>query len=227
MRGIVGRFGLFLSLLAITLLFAGTVWLAARHWRPSVESYPHQGVDVSAKTGPVAWDAVRVAGAMFGYVRATDGTTRDARFEENWRAVADAGLRRGAIHRWSLCAAAVDQANAFVITVPRAADSLPPALELDFVEGCAARPDRAAVIAEIGRFIAMVEAHSDRPVVLAVSHRFESAYRVSEAFDRPVWAIGDFFPPDYAARRWRMWRATDMRRIDGVTGPINWDVVAK
>ena len=73
----------------------------------------------------------------------------------------------------------------------------------------------------------MVEAHSERPVILLVSRAFEAQYRVTEALDRPVWSAQNFFPPDYAARPWRMWRANDMRRIDGVNGPINWDVVAK
>jgi lysozyme len=49
---------------------------------------------------------------------------------------------------------------------------------------------------------------------------------VTAAIPRPVWAVQDFFPPDYAARPWRMWQANDMRRIDGVDGAVNWDVVA-
>lgn len=228
MRGFFGRFGLVLSLLVITMLFVGTLWLAAYRWRPSTQDYHYQGIDVSEQTGAVDWDAVKAAGASFAYVRATDGSTvRDGRFEENWRGTDIAGLRRGAVHRYSLCKLAVDQANNFNTTVPRGEDSLPPAVELDFVEGCDDRPERDVVIAELGRFLAMVEAHSGRPVVLQVSHRFEGAYRVTEAFDRPVWSTGNFFPPDYAARPWRMWRATDMRRIDGIAGPVNWDVVTK
>ena len=80
---------------------------------------------------------------------------------------------------------------------------------------------------ELRRFIAMVEAHTERPVILLVSRAFEAQYRVTEAIDRPVWSAQNFFSPDYAARPWRMWRASDMRRIDGVDGPVNWDVVAK
>ncbi|HEX4694130.1 GH25 family lysozyme [Sphingomonas sp.] len=214
-------------LAAIAAVFALALYVFAIHWRPSTETYDMQGVDVSAANGAVDWVAVKAAGAAFGYVAATSGNDRDAAFEDNWRGAASARLRRGAIHIWSLCAPATDQANNFNTTAPQSDDSLPPALSLDFVAGCDARPERAAVLAELARFIAMVEAHSRRPVLLLVSRAFEARYRVTAAIDRPVWSAQNFFAPDYAARPWRMWRASDMRRIDGVDGPINWDVVAK
>lgn len=224
----VGRLGLLLSLLLITLLFVWSLWFVMRHWRPAVGEYRFQGIDVSARDGTVDWPAMKAAGAAFGYARATDGAGgRDARFEENWRAIQTAGMRRGAVHVWSLCRPATDQANDFITTVPRDDRALPPALALDFVTGCDAEPERDALIGDLRRFIATIEAHSGRPVVLQVSRRFEALYRVTEAIDRPVWSTGNFFPPAYAARPWRMWRATDMRRVDGVAGPVNWDVVAQ
>ncbi len=207
--------------------FALAIYLSALNWRPSVAAFQFQGVDVSAANGAIDWNAVKAAGAGFGYVTATDGADRDARFEDNWRGVAAAEMRRGAIHIWSLCRPAVDQANNFNTTVPGAGDALPPAVSLDFDSGCGARPPRDAVLVELRRFIAMVETHSERPVILFVSRAFDAQYRVTEAFDRPIWSAQNFFQPDYAARPWRMWRANDMRRIDGVSGPVNWDVVAK
>ena len=226
MRRLSGRVGLFIALAATAALFGWAVSLTAHRWRPATDSYPHQGVDVAARDTAIDWDAVRAAGASFAYIRATDGTARDPRFEDYWHAAAAADLRRGATHRWSLCRPGIDQANAFNTTVPRSDDALPVALELDFVEGCADRPPRDAVLREIRRFLGRVETHGDRPVVLQVSRDFDDAYRVTEAFDLPVWALGNFLRPGYPARPWRMWRASDMRRIDGVDDPINWDVVA-
>ena len=202
-------------------------YLFALTWRPSAATFQFQGVDVSAANGAIDWDAVKAAGADFGYVVATDGDQRDARFEDNWRGAAAADLRRGAIHAWSLCRQAAAQANNFNTTVPRTDDALPPALSIDFAPGCDMRPARDVVIEELRRFIVMVETHSERPMILFVSRAFDAQYRVTAALDRPVWSAQNFFPPDYAARPWRMWRASDMRRIDGVTGPVNWDVVAK
>ncbi|SDA14000.1 glycoside hydrolase family 25 protein [Sphingomonas sp. NFR15] len=197
----------------------------ALQWRPSAK-YPIQGVDVSDAQGEIEWWSVHGAGADFAYVRATSGAAgRDMRFAANWDAVPKTGMRRGAMHRYSLCHLAVDQANNFNTTVPRTPDALPAAIELGFTDDCAARPDAPAVIAELRRFLTMVEAHTGKPVLLKISRPFDAAYHVTAAFDRPVWATGNFFPPDYAARPWRMWQANDMRRIDGIEGPVNWDVV--
>ena len=38
--------------------------------------------------------------------------------------------------------------------------------------------------------------------------------------------VGTLLRPDYAARPWRMWRASDRRHVEGAPGPINWDVAA-
>lgn len=214
-------------LAVVAAIFAGALYLFAINWRPSTASYDMQGIDVSAANGAVDWAAVKAAGGDFGYVVATSGDDRDAAFESNWRGAASAGVRRGAIHAWSLCLLAADQANNFNTTVPMNDDALPPAMSLDFAVGCDARPEREALLADLARFIAMVEAHAQRPVILLVSRAFEAKYRVTAAIDRPVWSTQDFFAPDYAARPWRMWRASDMRRIDGIDGPVNWDVVAK
>jgi lysozyme len=221
------RLALPIGLAVAMLALAAALWLVARDWRPSVSDYQFQGVDVSDANGAVDWDAVKAAGADFGYARATLGGDRDPRFEDNWHGIAEAGMRRGAIHAWSLCRLAADQANNFNTTVPKADDALPSAVEVDFIDGCNDRPSREIVLEELKRFIIMVEAHTQRPVLLLVSKRFEANYSVTAALDRPVWSAQNFFPPDYAARPWRMWRASDMRRVDGVEGPVNWDVVTK
>jgi len=221
------RLALPVGLAVAMLALAGALYLVARDWRPSASDYQFQGVDVSDANGGVDWNAIKAAGADFGYARATLGGDRDARFEDNWRGIADAGMRRGAIHAWSLCRLAADQANNFNTTVPKADDALPPAVAIDFIEGCNDRPSRDVVLEELKRFIIMVEAHTERPVLLLVSKRFEANYDVTSALERPIWSAQNFFPPDYAARPWRMWRASDMRRVDGVEGPVNWDVVTK
>ena len=202
-------------------------WSFATNWHPAASHYPLQGIDLEAAPGPVEWGTVRARGADFAYLVATiGGDHREATFEANWAALPEAGLRRGAVHVFSLCQAAADQANAFNAFVPRTQDALPVAVDVSFHDDCATRPERAAVVAELGRFIRMVEAHTRKPVMLRVARPVERAYQLTAAIDRPVWSIATFFSPAYAARPWRMWRASDIRRIDGIEGPVNWDVVA-
>lgn len=204
----------------------GLSW--ATHWAPKARFYPLQGIDLGERPpAAIEWGTIRAGGADFAYLTATSGADRrDPVFEAHWAALPEAGLRRGAVHVYSLCQSAVAQANAFNTFVPRAADALPVALDLAFHDDCAARPERGPLIADIRSFAARVEAHTGRPIVLRVSRAFEQAYGVTAAIDRPVWAVANFLAPRYTARPWRLWRATDMRRIDGIDQPVNWDVVA-
>ncbi len=214
------------ALVAIGLL-AMFAWSFATGWHPAAKQYPLQGIDLGENPGPVEWGTVRARGADFAYIVATSGADRrDAAFETNWAALPEAGLRRGAVHVYSLCQLATDQANAFNTFVPQAEDALPAAIDIAFRADCTARPERAALIADVTRFVAMVEAHTRKPVLLRIAKPVEAEYQLSTAIPRPLWAVANLFTPDYAAKPWRIWRASDFRRIDGVEGPVNWDVVA-
>ncbi len=203
-------------------------WHYATGWAPDHATYPLQGVDLGEHPGEVEWGTVRAAGADFAYLVATVGSDRRApAFEANWNALPQAGLRRGAVHLYSLCQPAVAQANAFNTTVPRVADALPAAVDIDLREDCAARPEPAALAAAVTRFATMVEAHTGKPVLLRISKPVERAFALTAAVRRPVWESGNFFAPDYAARPWTMWRASDLRQVDGIQGPVNWNVVRR
>ena len=49
--------------------------------------------------------------------------------------------------------------------------------------------------------------------------------RFLDDFQENMDRLKNRFKPDYAARPWRMWRASDFRRVEGVEGPVHWDVV--
>lgn len=202
-------------------------WSYATAWRPSAERYPLQGVDLGEAPSPaIEWGSVRASGADFAYLVATSGTRRDPRFEAHWAALPEAGLRRGAVHRYSLCQTGDAQANAFNAFVPRVADALPMAADIDYRPDCAARPGTTALVGEMQRFVAMVEAHTGKSVMLRVSRAIEQDHALSTRIARPAWVVANFARADYTARPWRMWRASDVARIDGIEGPVNWDVVA-
>ncbi|MEG3088655.1 GH25 family lysozyme [Sphingomonas sp. PB4P5] len=220
----IGRAGAMAIVLAV---IAITLWVVARGWHPSDRTYAFQGIDIGAEQGPVHWPTVAAGGVDFAYLRATIGATgRDPQFATSWADADTAGMRRGAVHVWSFCSPAADQANNFNTNVPRADDALPAALLIDFAEDCATRPERDVVVEGVTRFVTMVEAHTGKPMLLKISGPVEQAYQLSAAIERPLWTIQNFLPPTYAARPWRMWQASDMRRIDGLNGPIHWNVVA-
>lgn len=198
----------------------------ALYWRPNSTDYPVQGVDISAADGVIAWPTVEAAGADFAYVKATEGADiSDPRFAENWAATAAAGMRHGAYHQFSLCRLAADQATNFISIVPRDKDALPAALALDFKGNCKDRPARDVVLRELKTFIEMVEAHTGKPTILQLTREFDDYYMISDAIDRPLWLRGFLFPPSYGARAWVMWQASTIRRVAGIEGSVDWNVI--
>jgi lysozyme len=217
-------------LLIVTALALATVagWRLAVRWEPSRYTYPVQGVDVSEANGAIEWPVAKGAGVDFGYAVATHGdNVRDRAFQTNWDAMAAAGVRRGAIHVYSFCQPGADQADAFNTVVPVTKDALPAAIALDYDEACTDRPQRDRLLAEVAAAAKRIEAHTGMPVLLKVSRAVENDYRFGEAMKRNLWVAGNFLKPGYAARPWRMWQASDLRRVDGVEGPVNWDVAVK
>lgn len=210
----------------LLLLGAFVTWLVAIRWAPSRSRYPVQGIDISQAQGSIDWRKARAAGVDFAYIKASGGAEmRDDRFADNWQQSRDAGVRRGAYHAFTLCRLARDQATNFIATVPRDSDALPVALDLDFGGNCTARPDRKVLLGEIALFIQMVEAHSGKAMILHLTPDFEDAYQISGAINRSLWLSRTGLAPAYGARPWVVWQASHQRRIDGIGGRVNWDVL--
>ncbi|WP_201767514.1 GH25 family lysozyme [Sphingobium lactosutens] len=209
-------------------MLALALWLYARAWAPSRDDYPVQGVTIGSADGPVDWGTLAAQGADFAYIRAVraqDG--RDPAFAVNWRGARAAGMRYGAVIEFSACRSPIDQATGFMTTVPRDNAALPPVIRLAFSAGCARRPGRDLLLSNLNTLINLVEGQAGKPALLNVSEDFDAAYDIGSGINRTLWLDGNFFPPDYASRPWVMWTATNMRHIDGVDGPVRWNVVAR
>lgn len=195
-------------------------------WAPPRSQYPVQGISVDASNGEITWHVVGATGVDFAYIRATNGAgKRDAHFIENLNGARDAGVRYGAIHEYNMCRLANDQAAMFVTTVPRDENILPPAVRLAYHDDCEERPGRALILSELNTFLNQIEGHSGKPAIIILSEQFEEEYNISSGINRTFWLESNFFPPDYATKPWVMWRASDMRRVGGIDGPVNWNVV--
>ncbi|WP_052134944.1 glycoside hydrolase family 25 protein [Sphingomonas sp. 37zxx] len=206
---------------------AGGGWLYAGQWRPSIEDYPVQGVDVSAATGAIDWHVAHASGVDFAYLVATAGDNmRDEAFAGHWQALPAAGVRRGAMHLYAPCRPGTEQADHFNATVPRTGDSLPVAIAFDLDSNCIPAPTRGAMQGQVRAFLARVERHTGKPALLRVTPAFEAQYQLSQTINRTFWAARAFRKPDYLAQGWRMWQANPMRRVNGIERPTNWNVVA-
>lgn len=210
------------------LLFAYAGWSTVTGWEPSRDEFSLQGIVVSEANGQPEWAELGATGVDFAYITASEGARhRDARFAANLEGAQQAGIRTGALHHFDICRLASDQAALFITTVPRSEQALPPTVQIDFSESCKSRPNRAFIVSELATFVNQIEAHSGMPAILLLAEDFEQEYKVSSAIDRTVWLEANWFLPDYAARPWVMWTASNIRRVDGIDGPVRWAVVRK
>ncbi|HEV2598114.1 glycoside hydrolase family 25 protein [Sphingopyxis sp.] len=214
------------AIIALLLLAVGlAMWWTAR-WTPDRALYPTQGVTIDAGNGNVHWGSVKAAGADFAYIMATDGSSGlDPQFARNMTGAREAGIQAGAIHRYSLCRLATDQAANFIRHVPRRADALPAVVWLDYDDRCPDRPTRALLLSELATFLAQIEAHMGKRSLIAPGPAFESDYQVTRGIARTTWLRRDFFEPDYGAHPWAMWQANNHVRIAGADGTVGWNAL--
>ena len=214
--------GALLTVLAGAGLF---LWQYGPHWHPSDTAWPTQGIDVSHHQGRIDWTRLPAQGVDFAFIKATEGGDhRDRRFAENWRAARAAGIRRGAYHFFTLCRPGADQAANFIAVVPVEADALPPAVDLEYMGNCEGRPSVEAFHRELATFLAAVEAHYGQRAILYLTEEFDTAWQVSARVDRPLWLRSLVTEPGFGARPWTYWQVSNLRRLDGITGPVDWNV---
>jgi lysozyme len=207
------------------LLLLAALWATPR-WHPSDRRFPLQGIDVSHHQGQIAWPRLRAQGVDFAYIKASEGGDhRDRRLAENWRKAKKAGIPHGAYHFFTLCKPGAEQARNFIAAVPLDRDALPPAVDLEYMGNCSRGMSPAALHAELGAYLALVEGHYGRPALLYLTGEFDEAYGVSDRFDRPLWLRSLLREPSFGARPWKVWQVSSFRRVNGIEGRVDWNVV--
>ncbi|MXO65120.1 lysozyme [Altererythrobacter endophyticus] len=208
------------------LCFAGWQWWQWQHWTPERSEFPYQGVEIGERDGAVDFRALRAIHADFVYLEASDGrSARDPSFAQNLDRVRESDLPFGVIHSYDPCVSAEVQAANFVTIVPRAASSLPPAIELDrLADDCPQNVSDAAVESELTTFLNQIEGHVGQPAILKISPSFEERYNIATRIDRNLWLTRDWFQPDYAGRPWTLWTANAQLRNAASDMPVRWIV---
>jgi lysozyme len=220
--------GLAMALALVLAALGVSAWLYAPHWGPSERRFPLQGIDVSHHQGAIDWAALPAQGVDFAWIKASEGGDhRDRLFEANWRGARAAGVRPGAYHFFTLCRPGAEQAANFLAVLPPDRNALAPAVDLEFGGNCAARPPRPALLAELVAFIAAVERAGGRRVVIYLTAEFDAAYRISAAIDRLLWLRSLVLEPRFGARPWTVWQASSFRRLRGIEGRVDWNVLRR
>jgi len=210
------------AVLTLAALLAAAWFLWAPHHRPMLREGEVYGIDVSHHQGPVDWAAVADDDVGFAYLKASEGTSFvDPRFAEHWTAADDAGIDRGAYHFFTLCTPGAEQGEHFLRTAPPQDGALPPAVDLELVGTCSARPPLDDGLAELDAFLAVVEDAWGTDTLLYVGEDWEGEYPVLDRSDRPRWLVSFLGRPDH---HWTVWQVSWWGAVDGISGDVDIDV---
>jgi len=195
----------------------------------SPHSLAVHGVDVSRWQGEIDWVKLRSQGANFAYIKATDGGDHlDPMFKKNWRAAAEAGLKRGAYHFFYWCRVASEQADWFIRNVPKDPGALPPVLDVEWngESSCKKRPSREVVLEKMRVFLERLERHyGQRPIIYTAPDFYRD--NLQGAFrDYPFWLRSVAAHPAkvYPDRKWVFWQYSGSGLSHGVDGKIDLNV---
>lgn len=215
---------IFAGLVFTYLLYSGKIWFVY----PSEAIFKIRGIDISHHQGKIDWSRVSQAELQFVYIKATEGRDlQDPRFEENWKAAAQAHTKRGAYHFFTPCRSGEEQAVNFIRTVPVDAHSLPPVLDAEFAKNCADSARAIDVQKEISHFIFRLQAHYGKPVTIYTTYDFMQIYALAEFKTNPVWIRSIYFTPSgVAGKDWLIWQYKNRGQIAGIKGYVDMNVFA-
>lgn len=194
------------------------------------QSYPIQGIDAARFQNDILWNKVAANGGIrFAFLKATEGgDLLDPKFNENWRAAAQAGIARGAYHFYYFCTEPEVQARWFIRNVPRTRGALPPVLDMEwnpFSPTCTIRPPGAEVRRQMQIWLDIVERHyGQRPVIYTTVGFYEDA-GLQAMSNEEYWLRSTARRPEEAfpGQAWRFWQYSATGIMPGIIGDTDFN----
>lgn len=220
-----------IAIVAVAGLAAVLLFLFVLSWvfpsGPGRTRYTVRGIDVSHHQGVIDWKRVAGARVRFAYLKSSEGGDwRDPSFGLNAQGARGAGLAVGAYHFFTFCAPGGAQVRNFLDMVEPSATSLPPAVDLEYVGNCLARPSRATFARELRAFLRVTEARYHVAPVLYTTRTFFDDYLSDAEFARyPLW-IRDLAGVEHMpVKRTVLFRQfSDNGSVDGVRRLVDEDL---
>jgi len=184
-----------------------------------------QGIDVSNHQGTVDWNAVRQAGKIFAFMKATDGITyTDPEFATNWSGARAANLLRGAYHFYETNDDPTAQAQNFLSAVQLEPGDLPPVVD---IERTKSGESASQIVKDLQTWLDVVEQATGLVPIIYTSNGYWNSLGTS-AFGRyPVW-IAEYgvdsptVPAGWTS--WTFWQSSESGTVSGISGSVDLDV---
>jgi lysozyme len=184
-----------------------------------------QGVDVSHLQNTVDWNAVRQAGKLFTFIKATDGITwTDPLFAMNWSGAKAAGLLRGAYHFYETDDDPTAQAENFLSVVTCEPGDLPPVVDFETIEG---GQSTAQALQDLQTWLDVVAKATGRKPLIYTDSGFWNPLGSPGFGDYPLW-VAEYgvqspkLPTGWTS--WEFWQYSEAGMVAGISVPVDLDV---
>lgn len=212
-----------LAILFITTAISGALYIGftkgyIRMNYPSTNTYPVQGIDVSHHQQKIDWARIDKQAVQFAFIKATEGGNhKDSMFQENWRKAIHNNIPVAAYHFFTFCKDGEEQARNYIHYVPKDSINLPPIIDLEYGGNCAIENRKEDLIAEIGKYMEIIEDHYQRKVLIYTTNEFYRNYLVNQFPDNPIWMRDILSVPKLPdGKDWLFWQFTNRGEIDGI-----------
>jgi len=188
-----------------------------------VSSNQLSGIDVSKWQATVNWKSVQQAGIAFAFARATYGTSEvDSYFSDNWQAMKDAGVIRGAYHFFLVADDPTQQAEFFIRTVGSLGpDDLPPVIDVESASGTSSN-----LAADVQTWLSVVEQGLGRTPIIYTAPSYWNENITGGFGGYPLWVAeyGVSSPkPVNGWANWTFWQYSSTGNVAGVNGAVDQD----
>ena len=189
---------------------------------PSFEEYPVQGIDVSHHQQQLDWAGLDKATVQFAFVKATEGGNhKDSLFQRNWREAIRNDIPVAAYQFFTFCKDGDEQARNYIHYVPKDSIDLPPIIDLEYGGNCKENR-KEDLIAEIARFLEIIEDHYQCKVIIYTTHEFYRDYLIGQLPDNPIWIRDIVRTPSLPdGRNWLFWQYTNRGKVKGINTPVD------
>lgn len=175
-----------------------------------------QGIDVSHHSGTVDWQKVKAQNYHFAYVKSSEGVDNpDARFEEHWKGLREAGMERGAYHFYVTEDDPVEQAKFFASRLKDDPGTLPPAVDVELL-GKGTTGDMTTTLLT---FLRTLEDELGVKPMIYTNPKFWDEYYRPEFSGYHLWMAeyGVHMPKvPFGWENWLFWQRVADKTIDGV-----------
>ena len=188
------------------------------------QGFSVHGVDVSRYQSEIDWKEVASQDITFAFVKASEGETiTDTHFCQNWAAIKEANIKRGAYHFFRPTTSVLTQAQNFIDNVILENGDLPPVLDVEVMDGVS----KEDLVKRMQAWLDIIEMHFQIKPVIYTNQKFFNEHLAKDFKDYPLWIAryNNFFEPKPSNNKdWLFWQYGNKGRVNGIDGDVDLNV---